>query len=305
MRHGNDWHGVALAGVLLIDGCATRQESDPAQVGTPIGARIALPQTVKALGDVTCEVYKASGNRDLEQFEIRCPGWERYAGLTWRGDIPRSTSSWEQTLISDSDLAKTVQADAVCGAPEATRILNDQPALARRCLSNNGGFPYLLIVAGVANRAFVLWGPAHVAPLFESFILTSLQGSEQAVLPGSRSQMIALAEQAVAPGGRAIGLEDMGQFTTLDELSTLYNSAKNHQRALELAQRALEIHERINGVNQPSSGYLVARIAHELSRVQPGLAQAMFQRAEALVKNSSNRADWAELLVYQAWNALR
>jgi hypothetical protein len=63
MRHGNDWHGVALAlalaGVLLIDGCATRQESDPAQVGTP------------------------SGNRDLEQFEIRCPGWERYAGLTW------------------------------------------------------------------------------------------------------------------------------------------------------------------------------------------------------------------------------
>jgi hypothetical protein len=76
----------------------------------------------------------------------------------------------------------------------------------------------------------------------------------------------------------------MGQFTTLDELSTLYNSAKNHQRALELAQRALEIHERINGVNQPSSGYLVARIAHELSRVQPGLAQAMFQRAEALVE---------------------
>ena len=160
-------------------------------------------------------------------------------------------------------------------------------------------------MSGVANRAFVLWGPAHVAPLFESFILTSLQGSEQAVLPGSRSQMIALAEQAGAPGGRAIGLEDMGQFTTLDELSTLYNSAKNHQRALELAQRALEIHERINGVNQPSSGYLVARIAHELSRVQPGLAQAMFQRAEALVKNSSNRADWAELLVYQAWDALR
>jgi hypothetical protein len=73
--------------------------------------------------------------------------------------FPRSTSSWEQTLISDSDLAKTGAGPTpVCGAPEATRILNDQPALARRCLSNNGGFPYLLIVAGVANRAFVLWG---------------------------------------------------------------------------------------------------------------------------------------------------
>ena len=122
----------------------------------------------------------------------------------------------------------------------------------------------------------MLWGPAHLAPLFESFVQTSLRGTAQEQLPGSRSQLIALAERAVAPEGRRIGLEDMGQFTALDELSTLYNSAKNHQRALDLAQRALEIHERIKGANDPGGGYLVARMARELSRLQPGAAEAMF-----------------------------
>ncbi|MCC9000431.1 MAG: tetratricopeptide repeat protein, partial [Candidatus Contendobacter sp.] len=195
-------------------------------------------------------------------------------------------------------------AEADCGDQEPTRILNDRPAYLRRCTSYNGGFPYLLIAVGVDNRAFVLWGPAHLAPLFESFVQTSLRGTAQEILPGSRSQLIALAEQAVAPEGRFIGLEDMGQFTALDELSTLYNSAKNHQRALELAQRALEIHERIKGTSNPSGGYLVARMARELSRLQPGAADAMFQRAEPLVKSSPDVSDWPEFLVYRAWYEL-
>ncbi len=306
MTHSECRYGVVvlLVGLLTLGGCATGGGSTAAPEGLPIGTRIALPEDTKALGDVACEFYKAGGGRSLEQFEIRCPGWERAAGLVWRGDLPRPAAGWEQTFLNQGDLAKTVQAEADCGDPESTRILNEQPAVLRRCTSYNGGFPYLLIAAGIDNRAFVLWGPAHLAPLFEGFIQTSVRGTAQEILPGSRSQLIALAEQAVSPEGRYIGLEDMGQFTALDELSTLYNSAKNHQRALELAQRALEIHERIKGANNPSGGYLVARMARELSRLQPGAAEAMFLRAEPLVKASPDVSDWSEFLVYRAWYEL-
>lgn len=306
MTHGKRRCGVAflLIGVLMLGGCATGGSPPAAPEGMPVGTRIALPADAKALGDVVCEFYKAGGSRGLEQFEIRCPGWERAAGLIWRGNLPRPAANWEQTFLNQGDLAKTVQSQADCGDPEATRILNEQPAILRRCTSYNGGFPYLLIAAGVDNRAFVLWGPAHLAPLFEGFVQTSVRGTAQEILPGSRSQLIALAEQAVSPEGRYIGLEDMGQFTALDELSTLYNSAKNHQRALELAQRALEIHERVKGANNPSGGYLVARMARELSRLQPGAAEAMFLRAEPLVKASPDVSDWSEFLVYRAWYEL-
>lgn len=159
-------------------------------------------------------------------------------------------------------------------------------------------------MAGSDNQTFVLWGPAHLAPLFESFILSSRPGAGQVKLSGTQSQLIALAEQAITVKGQPIGLEDMGQFIALDELSTLYNSAKNHQRALELAQRALEVHDRIQGANTASAGYLAARIARELSRLQPGAADAMFQRAELLVQASANSADRPEFLVYRAWHEL-
>lgn len=288
----------------MLGSCATNGTSAAAPEGLPIGTRIALPENAKALGNVACTFYKTGGSRGLEQFDIRCPGWERAAGLVWRGDLPRPATGWEEAFFNQSDLAKTVHAEADCGAPESTRILNDQAAYARRCTSHNGGFPYLLIASGIAGRAFVLWGPAHLAPLFEDFILASAQGAALEKLPGSRSQLIALAEQSIIPEGRLIGLEDMGQFTALDELSTLYNSAKNHPRALELAQRALEIHERVKGADHPSGGYLVARMARELSRLQPGAAEAMFRRAELLVKASPDASDQPELLVYWAWHEL-
>ena len=306
MAYGKRGYGALLLimGVLTLCGCAARGRSPTAAEGLPIGTRIVLPAEALALGDVACDFYKAGGGQSLEQFEIRCPGWERAAGQVWRGNLPRPATQWQERFLREGDLAKTVQADAACGDLEPTRVLNNQPAFLRRCTSYNGGFPYWLIAAGVENRAFVLWGPAHLAPLFEAFIRVSLQGAAQEKLPGSQSQLIALAEQAIAPEGRLIGLEDMGQFTALDELSTLYNSAKNHQRALQLAQRALEIHERIQGVNHPGGGYLAARMARELSRLQPGAAEAMFQRAEPLVKTSPNASDWPEFLVYRAWDAL-
>jgi len=295
---------LLLAGALALGGCATGGGPMAAPEGLPVGTRIALPQDAKALGDVACEFYKADGSQGLEQFEIRCPGWERPAGSVWRGSLPRPVTNWEATLFEASGLAETVRAEAACGDTESAQILGERPVALRRCASHNGGLPYLLIAAGADGRAFVLWGPAHLAPLFEGFVQASLRGTAQEQLPGSRSQLIALAERAIAPEGRRIGLEDMGQFTALDELSTLYNSAKNHQRALELAQRALEIHERVKGANHPGGGYLVARMARELSRLQPGAADAMFQRAEPLVKASPDESDWPEFLVYRAWREL-
>lgn len=295
---------IILMVALVLGGCAAKRSPELAPDELPIGSRISLPENSKALGDVACEFYKAGEKQNLEQFEIRCTGWERPTGWVWRGTLSRPTANWQRTFLDNSDLAQSIETEARCGAPEPTRILDDQPASLRRCVTHNGGFPYLLIVAGSDSRTFVLWGPAHLAPLFEGFILSSRPGSGRVKLSGTQSQLIALAEQSIAPGGRVIGLEDMGQFTALDELSTLYNSAKNHQRALELAQRALEIHERIKGANDPGAGYLTARIARELSRLQPGAAEAMFQRAEPLVQASANPADRPEFLVYRAWHEL-
>ncbi len=306
MTHGERRYGVGFLVIVMLAlwGCAAKRSTESAPGELPVGSRISLPENTKALGDVVCEFYKAGGRQGLEQFEIRCPGWERPAGLVWRGTLSRPAADWQKTFLNDSDLAQSIQTDAQCGNPESTRILYDQPAALRRCATYNGGFPYLLIVAGSDSQTFVLWGPAHLAPLFEGFILGSRQGAEQVKLAGTQSQLIALAEQTIATEGRFIGLEDMGRFTALDELSTLYNSAQNHQRALELAQRALEIHDRLRGADDASAGYLVARIARELSRLQPGGADAMFQRAEPLVRASSNPSDWPEFLVYRAWHEL-
>ncbi|MCP5426213.1 MAG: CHAT domain-containing protein [Gammaproteobacteria bacterium] len=297
---------VLMGSLLVLGGCASGGGANRAESGLPIGARLSLPAAdSQALGDVACEFYKSGGdNGDLEQFDIRCPGWDRPAGTVWRGDIPRSASHWENRLFTDGNLGATIRTEASCGAAETTQILGEYPAVVYRCTSYNGGFPYLFIAAGIANHAFVLWGPAHLAPLFEGLVRASLADSVQTTLPGTRSELIALAEQAVSPDGHFIGLEDMGQFSALDELSTLYNSAKNHERALELARRALEIHERIKGPDDPSGGYLVARIARELSRLQPGAAKAMLDRAEPLVKASSDPSDYPEFLVYSAWYEL-
>ncbi len=296
---------IVLIGGLALGGCAIGDRSGTAAPGKlPVGAKITLDDQSRGLGNVTCDFYKAGDDQGLEQFEIRCAGWERYTGLVWRGDQSSAAVNWEKTFLETGDLVKTVQEEAQCASPEPTRILNDQPAWLRRCASLNGGFPYLLLASGVGNRVFVLWGPAHLAPLYEGFILTSLRGTEQEQEPGSRSQLIALAEQSIVSDGRQIGLEDMGQFATLDELGGLYNSAKHHRRALDIVQRALEIHERIKGVNDPGGGYLVSRIGREFSRLQPGAAESMFQRAEAMVKASPDAADWPELLVYRAWHEL-
>ncbi|MDG4552968.1 MAG: CHAT domain-containing protein [Candidatus Competibacter sp.] len=304
MIHDARRQGVVFPLIMLLalGGCAAKQSVAPGEL--PIGSRISLPGNIKALGDVACEFYKAGEKQNLEQFEIRCPGWERPAGQVWRGALSRPAINWQQRFLDNSDLAQSIEAEAHCGASESTRVLDDQPASLRRCVTHNGGFPYLLIVAGSDNQTFVLWGPAHLAPLFEGFILSSRPGAGQVKLAGTQSQLIALAEQAILAKGQAIGLEDMGQFVALDELSTLYNSAKNHQRALELAQRALEVHERIKGANDAGAGYLAARIARELSRLQPGAADAMFQRAERLVQASANPADRPEFLVYRAWHEL-
>ena len=102
MTRGECRYGVVLllVGVLTLGGCATGGGSTAAPEGLPVGTRIALPEDAKALGDVVCEFYKAGGSRGLEQFEIRCPGWERAAGQVWRGDLPRPAGNWEQTFLN-------------------------------------------------------------------------------------------------------------------------------------------------------------------------------------------------------------
>lgn len=69
---------VTLA--VALGGCAARRGPESAPGELPIGSRISLPGNAKALGEVACEFYKAGEKQNLEQFEIRCPGWERPAG---------------------------------------------------------------------------------------------------------------------------------------------------------------------------------------------------------------------------------
>jgi hypothetical protein len=92
MTHSECRYGVELllVGLLTLGGCATGGGPTVAPEGLPVGTRIALPEDTRALGDVSCEFYKAGGGRGLEQFEIRCPGWERAAGLglAWRPSAP-------------------------------------------------------------------------------------------------------------------------------------------------------------------------------------------------------------------------
>ena len=83
---------LLLVLALALVGCATGGGSTAAPEGLPVGTRIALPADAKALGDVACEFYKSGSSQGLEQFEIRCPGWERPAGLVWRGSCLLYTS---------------------------------------------------------------------------------------------------------------------------------------------------------------------------------------------------------------------
>ena len=133
MAYGKRGCGTLLLmmGLLTLWGCAAGGRSPTATDGLPIGTRIVLPAEALALGDVACDFYKAGGGQSLEQFEIRCPGWERAAGQVWRGNLPRPATQWQERFLREGDLAKTVQADAACGDLEPTGVLNNQPAKAR------------------------------------------------------------------------------------------------------------------------------------------------------------------------------
>ena len=295
-------HATLLAtALLLLSGCGGGGGVLSEQA-TPVGTRLALPAEAQALGESSCTFYKAEEQQGMERFEIRCPGWEQAVGQVWRGASP--VGQWQERLIREGRLVTSLQQEALCDPAEASALLDERPALLRYCRSRDGALPYLLVTSDIERNAFVLWGPPHLVPLFEAFIRLSLQGSAVEIRPGTRSQLIALAEQAIAPEGRPIGLEDMGHFLALDGLSTLYNSAGDYPQALESARQALALHERLKGPDHPDGGYLLARIARELSRQQPAAADSLFQRAEPLVQRSQDPADWPEFLVYRAWHAL-
>lgn len=294
-----------ISTTLILTGCVGGSLSSvPTTQGAAIGTTLKFPQ--KALSDVECPFLKTSETRaGWETFDIQCEGWDRRTGVGWRGEATGSVANWEVEFLTNTDIASSIENGADCGEPETTSILNNQTAFMRRCSIYNGGFPYLFIVTRVGDQAFGGWGPVHLAPIFEAFVSASLQGIESVSQLGSESELIAFAEQQIRASGSLINLKDIGQFQQLEQLSTLHNSAKNHARALEIAQRALEILEQIRGREDPELVYLIGRIGLELSRLRPLEAEAFFQRGEKLAERSPNSAHLPEFLVYRAWHELR
>jgi hypothetical protein len=215
--------------------------------------------------------FASTSTDRLEQFDINSAGWQEPSGFVWR--MPQVGQSNLAAMLVDEDLPLWQIKAISCGDLERAGGRGDAPTLVRRCTSEEG-WPYLLL--GVEDpdlrRTYVGWGLPHLAPVFEQFVAIEGGRADPAAVDrgGTRSQLILLAERAVASEGGQLTLSDVHDHADFTRLGNLYNQVGDFAAAEMAHRRALEIRERFLGKDHPALGITMAAIALNMSNLGAG-----------------------------------
>ena len=231
--------------------------------------------------------------------DIFCGTWDQPSGRVATQDAAdlrqvATSSRWRNALDNRFD----------CGAPSASTILGDVPALVLSCTRKVGGWPQAAIVAGVGNRVYMADGILPAVPVLEHAIAVMSGRVTASAAPGlPPGQAAALLASRLAAQSFSAG--DIGQYQALMVAGTRANLAENFATAERAYRAAYALQRKALGADNPATAVPLMLVALQMSNEgRTSEAEAGFLQADRLVARSTDRGALPRLQHYRGLNAL-
>ncbi|MCA3262408.1 MAG: CHAT domain-containing protein [Telmatospirillum sp.] len=280
----------ALASALA--GCQSLRGGSSVEM--PVGA---------ALSGEACRAVPNRLQPDL--LEVFCANSPRVYGsaqaLSEFRNVPQEPAARSAFLARGFETSapiRTLGLRAACKPPEWVGA--DATLMVAACSLKDGGWPLVAAAIVSGNRLAVAEGqPAALPALVEAMRL-----SLGAAAPAPLDVAVLQSHLQATFGAAVVGSDSVGGYTDLVELARLYNSVGNNAGAEAAYRRALALQTAALGADHPGTGATMSSLALEVSaqgRFEE--ADALFQRAEALILRSPDPGEYPRLQTYLALHA--
>ncbi len=232
-------------------------------------------------------------------------------------------------LLADAALRRAIAPGLTCS--NQPRNLNVAPGITAEvmaCTAIDGGWPRFVLAARRDRGAYFASGHMATLDVARQAIAAHAGAGTGAQAPAARTsptgrpvrpapqpqpqasaeggdvrRRIAELEAAVGGSLATIGVADADRFNKLRDLGNSYNSLRDYSRAEDAWRRALDIQERAGGKANAALGDTLAHLALNVANQRRfAEAEALFGRAEPLVRRSSDPDHYPRLLVYRAFS---
>jgi CHAT domain-containing protein len=283
--------GICVLAAALA-GCQTMRGGQGPE--TPIGT---------ALSGEACRAVPNRVQPDLR--EVFCANSPRVYGsaqaLSEFRNVPQEPDARRAFLARGFETSapiRTLGLRAACKSPEW--VGSDANLMVAACTLKDGGWPLVAAAIVSGNRLAVAEGqPAALPALVEAMRL-----SLGAAAPGPFDVAVLQRHLEATFGAAVAGSDSVGGYQDLVELARLYNSVGNNAGAEAAYRRALALQTAALGPDHPGIGATMSALALEVSaqgRFEE--ADALFQRAEALILRSPDPGEYPRLQTYLALHA--
>jgi CHAT domain-containing protein len=292
MRHSHLLGVCALA--VALAGCQALRGGS--SVETPVGT---------ALSGEACRAVPNRQQPDL--LEVFCANSLRVYGsaqaLPELRNAPQAPAERRAFLARGFETSAPIRSlglRAACKSPEWVGADADATLMVAACSLKDGGWPLVAAAVVSGNRLAVAEGQPAALPALVEAMRLSLGAA--APPPFEAATLQSHLEKAF---GVAVASSDsVGGYQDLVELARLYNSVGNNAGAETAYRRALALQTAALGSDHPGIGSTLGSLALEVSaqgRFEE--ADALFQRAEALILRSPDPGEIPRLQTYLALHA--
>ncbi len=190
--------------------------------------------------------------------------------------------------------------------PGEWRRLGEIDVLVAACTQKTGGWPHATLIGAAGDTLLQAEGPPSVIDLLLSAMTELMREGRPAVAAPSAPTARGIArlpelEALLGKEAFGFGAVDLDGFQDLIELARLYNSAENYQGAEQAYRRALDAQIRLLGEQHAGVGVTLMHLALEVSNQgRDAEADALFRRAEPLIRTSVNSGDYPRFVAYLA-----
>ncbi len=262
--------------------------------------------TTRPVGQVA--IGKNAVGEECTQAATELPGGARKADVfcgTWTQPSATARSGIGgdlAQLAANSPWRTTINERFRCEAPAATTILGGQPAQLLQCTRLVGGWAHVAMVAQVAGKTWYADGVLPAAALMERSIGVLAGVTRADTAPVSSAADALLASRLAA---QSFGSSDVGQYDSLMKAGTRANIANNLASAETAFRAALAVQQKALGKDNPNTVTPMMSLALVLSdEGRYAEADALFERADKLVKASAEPTAPARLAHYRALHDL-
>lgn len=285
-----------LLGGIAICGCQSTGSPREAEPGVEVlSSRNLVGEDCRLQASAKSEFP----DQAKREFRIFCGQWENPSGRVYEAASDAdSLDSWTKAGWWKEALDQRLQ----CDKNEQGALLDGAESLFLQCKLRNGGWPYIAIVTRLDGSTYLADGIPAVLPVLEQGIGVISGKREATGAPRGKSSAVLKLEEKLR--GRLYGAGDLRTYYRLMTAGQFYNSVKDSPSAANRYREALALHERMLGIENPETLEPMMHLALELSNQKRfAEAQALFERAETMAKQSVDRTDYARYLSYRALHA--